>query len=181
MHFRNLKHRNLSRLILSRSVQMLCGFHRSLTTSPSHRSPRTNRTRARLFRDMDGTSVSDGSQLSCDGPKALVSWLFSPRTNPSKPGVSQNKTWNKCFILVNPRRTKLLCSRKVGMKKNYQPSKQLLVVAVLTTIGIVGCGDSGDSSNSDTNTAAPDTTAQSQPESADDSTPNSAPTTVNNG
>jgi hypothetical protein len=127
---------------------------------------------------MDGTSVSDGSQLSCDGPKVLVSWLFSPRTNPSKPGVSLNKTWNKCFILVNPRRTKLLCSRKVGMKKNYQPAKQLLIVAVLTTIGIVGCGDSGDSSNSDTNTAAPDTTAQSQPDSADDSTPNSAPTTA---
>ena len=64
------------------------------------------------------------------------------------------------------------------MKKNYQPAKQLLVVAVLTTIGIVGCGDSGDSLNSDTNTAALDTTAQSQPESADDSTPNSAPTTA---
>ena len=46
---------------------------------------------------------------------------------------------------------------------------------MLTTIGIVGCGDS---SNGDTNTAAPDTTAQSQPESADGSTPDSAPTTV---
>jgi hypothetical protein len=33
LHFRNLKHRNLSRLILRQSVPMLCGFHRSLTTS----------------------------------------------------------------------------------------------------------------------------------------------------
>jgi hypothetical protein len=30
LHFRNLKHRNLSRLILRQSVPMLCGFHRSL-------------------------------------------------------------------------------------------------------------------------------------------------------
>jgi hypothetical protein len=49
------------------------------------------------------------------------------------------------------------------MKKNYQLAKQLLVVAVLTMIGIVGCGDS---SNSDTNTAAPDTTAQLQPDTS---------------
>ena len=30
LHFRNLKHRNLSRLVLRQSVPMLCGFHRSL-------------------------------------------------------------------------------------------------------------------------------------------------------
>jgi hypothetical protein len=40
-----LQYPNLSRLILRQSVQMLCGFHRLLTTSPSHRRPRTNRDR----------------------------------------------------------------------------------------------------------------------------------------
>jgi hypothetical protein len=44
------------------------------------------------------------------------------------------------------------------MKKNYQQAKQLLLVAVLTTFGFVGCNDSSDSSNSsNTNTVAPDT------------------------
>ena len=57
------------------------------------------------------------------------------------------------------------------MKKNYQPAKQLLVATVFAMIGIAGCGDSGD-----TNTPARDTIAQSQPESADGSTPDSAPT-----
>lgn len=58
------------------------------------------------------------------------------------------------------------------MKKNDRRVKLILVVAVLTTIGFVGCGDS---SNSDTNMAARDKMAQSQPESADESTPDSAP------
>ena len=42
------------------------------------------------------------------------------------------------------------------MKQNHQPVKHLLAGAVLTMIGIVGCGDSGDSSNGDSGTAAPD-------------------------
>ncbi|MDG2130853.1 MAG: ankyrin repeat domain-containing protein [Fuerstiella sp.] len=60
------------------------------------------------------------------------------------------------------------------MRNYYRSVKQVLVVAVLTTIGIVGCGDSGNSSNGDTNTTVPGTTAQSQPESANGSTPDSA-------
>ncbi|MCP4170792.1 MAG: ankyrin repeat domain-containing protein [Fuerstiella sp.] len=63
------------------------------------------------------------------------------------------------------------------MRNYYRSVKQVLVVAVLTTIGIVGCGDSGNSSNGDTNTTVPGTTAQSQPESANGSTPDSASTT----
>jgi hypothetical protein len=43
------------------------------------------------------------------------------------------------------------------MKQNSQPTKHLLVVAMLTSIAIVGCGDSGDSSNGDSDTVAPDT------------------------
>ena len=42
------------------------------------------------------------------------------------------------------------------MKKNYQSAKYLLIVAVLTMIGILGCNDSGDSPNGDSSPAAPD-------------------------
>ena len=42
------------------------------------------------------------------------------------------------------------------MQQNYQPAKHLLIVAVLTMIGILGCNDSGDSPNGDSSTAAPD-------------------------
>lgn len=42
------------------------------------------------------------------------------------------------------------------MKQNHQPAKHLLVGVVLTTIGIVGCSDSGDSSNGEPGTAAPE-------------------------
>lgn len=61
------------------------------------------------------------------------------------------------------------------MNKDSQRAKQLLAVAVLATIAFPGCGDSSDG---DTNTAAPNKTAQSPPEAADDSTTDSAPTTV---
>jgi len=61
------------------------------------------------------------------------------------------------------------------MKDNYQPEKQILVVAMLTAIEVVGCGDS---SNRDTNMPAPDTVAQLQPASNDDLTPDSTPTTA---
>lgn len=59
------------------------------------------------------------------------------------------------------------------MKENYRRAKKILVIAVLTMTGFVGCVNS---SNSNTKSAARDTLAQSQPESADDSTPDSAPT-----
>jgi hypothetical protein len=42
------------------------------------------------------------------------------------------------------------------MKKNDQPAKHLLIVAVFTMIGILGCSDSGNSPNGDSSTVAPD-------------------------
>ncbi len=59
------------------------------------------------------------------------------------------------------------------MKKNYRRAKEILVIAVLTMTGFVGCVNS---SNSNTKSAVRDTMAQSQPESANDSTPASAAT-----
>jgi ankyrin repeat protein len=42
------------------------------------------------------------------------------------------------------------------MQQNHQSAKHLLIVAVLTMIGILGCNDSGDSPNGDSSPAAPD-------------------------
>lgn len=46
----------------------------------------------------------------------------------------------------------------------YRPAQQLLVLAVLTTIGIVGCGKSGDSPTGELHSAAPDTAPVSAPD-----------------
>ena len=42
------------------------------------------------------------------------------------------------------------------MQQNHQSAKYLIIVAVFTIIGILGCCDSGDSPNCDSSPAAPD-------------------------
>ena len=63
------------------------------------------------------------------------------------------------------------------MKNNHQTTRQLLVAALLTTIGMVGCGTSGDPANGNENAAVADITPQSQPESAGDSLTDATPQT----
>jgi hypothetical protein len=64
------------------------------------------------------------------------------------------------------------------MTNAFQPVSQLLILAVLTTVAIVGCGDSGNLPNGETNT---ETVVPSQPgsspETASPSEPVSAPDT----
>lgn len=90
--------------------------------------------------------------------------------------IDDSRRTNRCT------RRRALCSEAVRMTKTYQPLKQLLVLAVLTTIGIVGCESSGDLPNAGTNTASPDTATLSQPasqsETAIASTPESFPETA---
>ena len=67
------------------------------------------------------------------------------------------------------------------MTKNYRTIKQLLVLALLTSIGTVGCSRSGESSNDEPKTATTNTATSSQRDSSSEtmspSEPVSAPKT----
>lgn len=67
------------------------------------------------------------------------------------------------------------------MTKNYRTIKQLLVLALLTSIGTVGCSRSGESSNDEPKTATTNTATSSQLDSSSEtmspSEPVSAPKT----